>query len=188
MRRAAGVIFVLGLGVVATVAGVSDPASRTSADDRDNQSRVKRGLELSPVPLDLRGGNRGRIGLGSYLVNAAGGCNDCHTCAPYADGHDPFSGGDGQINAEHYLAGGTPFGPGITSRNLTPDADGLPAGLTLQEFIQTIRTGHDPDEPDHILQVMPWPVYRNLTDHDLAAIYSFLSAIPHAEPGCGPPE
>jgi hypothetical protein len=24
------------------------------------------------------------VGLGSYLVNAAGGCNDCHTNPPYA--------------------------------------------------------------------------------------------------------
>ncbi len=34
-----------------------------------------------------------------------------------------------------------------------------------------------------MLQVMPWPVLRHLTDHDLQAIYEYLSAIPHAEPG-----
>jgi cytochrome c553 len=188
MRQAVGVIFVLGLGAVVTVAGVRESGSRPGADDRGDQARVTRGLRLAPVPLDLHGANRAQVGLGSYLVNAAGGCNDCHTCPSYAEGHDPFSGGDGEINAENYLAGGTPFGPGVTSRNLTPDEDGLPAGLTLREFFQAIRTGHDPDDPDHILQVMPWPVYRNLTDHDLAAIYAFLSAIPHAEPGCAPPE
>jgi len=45
-----------------------------------------------------------------------------------------------------------------------------------------IRTGRDPDDGE-ILQVMPWPVFRNMSDHDLRAIYEFLHAIPHAEPG-----
>jgi hypothetical protein len=30
---------------------------------------------------------------------------------------------------------------------------------------------------------MPWPVYRNMTDEDLRAIYEFLRAIPPAMPG-----
>jgi hypothetical protein len=29
-----------------------------------------------------------------------------------------------------------------------------------------------------LLQIMPWPVYKNMTDHDLRAIYEYLSAIP----------
>jgi len=33
-----------------------------------------------------------------------------------------------------------------------------------------------------LLQVMPWPVYQDLTDRDLRAIYEYLRAIPHAEP------
>lgn len=44
-----------------------------------------------------------------------------------------------------------------------------------------MRTGYDADESRY-LQVMPWPVYRNMTDGDLKAIYAYLSAIPHAEP------
>lgn len=180
MKRLIGLLVVAGLGIVVTAAGVRQ--GRPEPEDRGTEARVQQGLAIAPVHLDLQGRNRGQVGLGSYLVNAAGGCNDCHTCPPYAEGHDPFSGGDGLVNAEHYLAGGTAFGP-FVSKNLTPDQDGLPAGLTLQEFVQTIRTGHEPDE-DELLQVMPWPVYRNLTDHDLAAIYAFLSSIPHAEPGC----
>ena len=46
-----------------------------------------------------------------------------------------------------------------------------------------LRTGHDVDEPGRILQVMPWPVFSNMTDRDLRAIYEYLRAIPHAEPG-----
>ena len=43
----------------------------------------------------------------------------------------------------------------------------------------TIRTGRD-HEDAHILQVMPWPVIRNLIDIDLTAIYEYLKAIPLA--------
>jgi hypothetical protein len=33
---------------------------------------------------------------------------------------------------------------------------------------------------------MPWPILRNMNDRDLSAIYEYLSALPHAEPGtCG---
>lgn len=140
-------------------------------------SRVLGGFRISPVPLDLRRKSRVLVGLGSYLVNAAGGCNDCHTQPPFAAGGDPFQGQPTRVNAERYLAGGRQFGP-ITSANLTPDADGRPGGLTFAEFKSAIRTGRDPDEPGRILQVMPWPVYANLSDMDLRAIYEFLRAIP----------
>lgn len=145
------------------------------------QSRVVRGFQIAPVPLNLRGKDRTLVGLGSYIVNAQGGCNDCHTNPPYAPGGDPFQGEPEQINVEHYLAGGTPFGP-VTSANITPDAEGLPHGFTFQEFKTTLRTGHEPDEPDEILQVMPWPVFGKMTDRDLKAVYEYLRSIPHAEP------
>ena len=29
-----------------------------------------------------------------------------------------------------------------------------------------------------LLQIMPWPVYHNMTDHQIEAIYEYLSAIP----------
>jgi hypothetical protein len=35
----------------------------------------------------------------------------------------------------------------------------------------------------HILQVMPWPVYGNMTNEHLFAVYSYLHAIPHAGDG-----
>ncbi|HZN54997.1 MAG TPA: hypothetical protein VFB67_06705 [Candidatus Polarisedimenticolaceae bacterium] len=160
-----------------------------SADDDDRgQSRVQRGFRLAPVHLNLRGKNRDLVGLGSYIVNAQGGCNDCHTCPPYTPDHDPFTGGDGQPNAENYLAGGTSFGP-FVSRNITPDDSGKPAGLTREEFIRLMRTGHDPDNPGELLQVMPWPIFGRMIDRDLKAVYEYLRSIPHAETGegCTPP-
>jgi len=140
-------------------------------------SRAAIGLRISPVPLGLHGKNRALVGLGSYLVNAAGGCNDCHTRPSYAPGGDPYQGEPTRINADQYLTGGRQFGP-ITSRNITPDAHGLPAGLTFEEFERALRAGRDPDDPGRILQVMPWPVYQHLLGLDLRAIYEYLSAIP----------
>jgi hypothetical protein len=63
------------------------------------------------------------------------------------------------------------------SANITPDASGRPAGLTLSEFVAVLRTGVDPDDGHH-LAVMPWRVYGQMTDRDLEAIYEYLSSIP----------
>lgn len=170
------------VAVVATIA-FSAPTSRKSPGSNSagaGGGELQRGIDIAPVHLDLRGKNPQLVARGSYIVNAQGGCNDCHTCPPYAEGGDPFQGQPEAINAENYLAGGTSFGP-FVSANITPDESGLPAGLTRDEFVEVIRTGHDPDNPTELLQVMPWPVFRNMIDRDLHAVYEYLSAIPHAE-------
>ncbi|HTS28407.1 MAG TPA: hypothetical protein VMH81_21185 [Bryobacteraceae bacterium] len=113
----------------------------------------------------------------------------------------PFSGRI-QVNPATYLGGGNdfgPFGPGIdiVSRNLTPDRTGQPeGGHSLSDFMTIMRTGADLDHlhptcsasrttnclpaplNGNVLQVMPWPIFRNMSDHELQAIYEFLSAIP----------
>jgi len=153
------------------------PTSARQGGDDNGESQIQRGFAIAPVHLDLTGKNRALVGLGSYIVNAQGGCNDCHTHPSYADGGDPFLGQPTQINAAQYLTGGRQFGP-FTSRNLTPDATGLPAGLTFDQFLNVLHTGNDPDNPGQLLQVMPWPVYGNMVDRDLRAIYEYLRAIP----------
>jgi hypothetical protein len=151
----------------------------TSAQAPVDESVIKQGLAIAPVPLNLQGKNRALVGLGSYLVNAVSECNDCHTRPYYELGGNPFKGQPEQINQLNYLTGGNQFGP-FTSANLTPNADGLPAGLTRDQFIHLIRTGETDDHPTlgPVLQVMPWPTFRKMTDRDLQAIYEFLSALP----------
>lgn len=96
-------------------------------------SYILKGFEIAPVQLDFTDKNPLLVGLGSYIVNAQGGCNDCHTEPLYAPGGDPFLGEPEQINIEGYLQGGRAFGP-IIARNLTPcDAAGQPSGLTMEE-------------------------------------------------------
>ena len=186
VRLFAGIVPVAVLAS-ATVAFADGPFDRHDDHDR-GQSRVQRGFALAPVHLNLRHKNPALVGLGSYIVNAQGACNDCHTCPPYTQDHDPYTGGDGVPNAANYLAGGTPFGP-FVSRNITPDANGNPAGLTRDEFIELLRKGHDPDNPGELLQVMPWPIYGRMLKSDLSAVYEYLRSIPHAETSaeCVPP-
>lgn len=185
MRRFVISSVILGSFALSALLSLSVADSRS---DRESQSRIKRGFGVAPVPLSLRGKNRAKVGLGSYYVNAVAECLDCHSCPTYLPGHNPFEGGDGHYNSVNYLAGGVNLGPGeggddIVSANLTPDENGKPAGLDLDEFITLIRTGHDPDEGGEILQVMPWAIFRHMTRHDLESIYEYLRSIPPAEPG-----
>jgi hypothetical protein len=160
----------------------------------DSESKIQKGLAVAPVNLNLKGKNRALVGMGSYLVNAGGDCNGCHSAPPsqFLPNHDPFQGQPEIIDTSKYLAGGsTNFGPFIP-RNLTPDKTGLPAGgASYAEFVSIIRTGIDPDHAHPqfgpYLQVMPWPAFRNMTDNDLRAIYEYLSAIPCIEGDPGLP-
>lgn len=130
----------------------------------------------------------------------------------YVTGGNPYMGQPKIINQATYLGGGRDFGPvvpgsasaHIISRNLTPDKTGLPeGGRSFADFVQIMRTGVDLDNlhptcpsgvvnagcipapfRGDLLQVMPWPGLQNLTDHDLRAIYEYLSAVPCV---AGPP-
>jgi hypothetical protein len=166
------------------------------------------GLQISPVLMDLHGKSRALVGLGSYLVNVVADCNTCHGIgAPfntaYLPGHNPFFGEPKQFDPAIYLGGGRDFGalrPGsahVISRHLTPDRTGLPAGgLTFADFHEIMWHGTDLDHlhptctgavgptgvpppfDGNLLQIMPWPVFQDMTDHDLRAIYEYLGSIP----------
>lgn len=142
------------------------------------------------------------------------GCHSAGPATEFLPGGNPYFGQPAKINPATYLGGGNDFGPfpspdspqkltHLFTRNLTPDKTGLPeGGHTFAEFRQIIRTGVDLDHlhpnclagqtdclplpfKGELLQVMPWPIYMNMTEHDLRAIYEYLSAIPCVE---GPAE
>jgi hypothetical protein len=99
----------------------------------------------------------------------------------------------------------------IISRNLTPDKNGRPeGGRTLEQFKQILRNGTDFDNihptclsdtdpnialgicvPPPVdgskLRVMPWPLLHNMTDHQIEAIYAYLSVIPCIDNNFAPP-
>jgi hypothetical protein len=198
----AGAIAVCAAGVI----GISTPTAPRVLAQSGGDSRIQIGLNAAPVPLKMAGKNVALVGLGSYLVNVVGDCDGCHSAGPpteYAKGGNPYFNQPKMVNPATYLAGGRNFGPlipnsaPIISRNLTPDSSGLPVGGdTFDQFLTTIRTGVDPDQlhppctgapnancipapfDGHLLQVMPWPNLKDLSDHDLRAIYEYLSTIP----------
>lgn len=208
-----------GLAVALVIAGLlaASRSARAGDENRDSsEAKIRRGLEIAPVPLNLAGKDPRLVGLGSYIVNAQASCNDCHSAGPatlFLPGGNPYFGQIPiQVNPATYLGGGRNFGPllpnspNIVSRNLTPDKTGLPVGGdSFSKFLFTIRSGTDPDHvhptctatstspclpppfDGDALQIMPWPVLRNMTDHDLLAIYEYLAAIPCVEGGPGEP-
>jgi hypothetical protein len=144
------------------------------------------------------------------------GCHSTGPQNEFATGGNPYFGQHPTVvNPATFLGGGRDFGafpdpagpfPHIISRNLTPDNTGLPeGGNTFDQFVQIMRTGMDTDHvhptcsgpPDgkcipapfngDLLQIMPWPIQQNMTDDDLRAIYTYLSAIPCLEGGPGEP-
>lgn len=141
------------------------------------------------VVLNLKNKNLSLVKRGSYLVNAIGNCNSCHvTPAPapllnsvYSPGGDPYKDGNEMIDPLRFLGGGRTFGTApnqITTPELTPNAAGNPGKLTLKQFISAMHTGKDPDDASRTLQVFPWPVYKNLTNRDVKAIYEYLRSLP----------
>ena len=179
------------------VAGLLTSRSGVAANDKnttqDEKMKIQIGAQIAPVTLKIGNNDPDTVYLGSYIVNATALCNECHTSPSYAVGGNPFLGQAKVINATGYMGGGRVFAPTITSRNITPDASGKPAGMSYSDFVQVMRTGID---FDHVhganvpLQVMPWPVYQNMTDRDLNSIYTYLSTIPclEGDPGVpGPP-
>ena len=135
--------------------------ARSDGDDQESrqESRIERGFDIAPVPLNLDGKNRALVGLGSYLVNAVADCNGCHSAGPpseFANGGNPYFlsppfSGKKKINPATYLGGGRDFGPigsvpHLYSRNLTPDKTGLPeGGRTYEQFVKIMRRGTDFD-------------------------------------------
>ena len=132
--------------VVATInlAGMWISASQVQAQDRrsDDEGKIRKGLEIAPVPLNMHGKNPALVGLGSYLVNGEGDCNGCHSAGPptqFTPDGNPYQlappfGGVKKANPANYLGGRpklVPLIPGsasIISRNLTPDKTGMPVG------------------------------------------------------------
>jgi len=167
--------------VLATAALVTAGLTWAAVAITAQGSRIQQGADIAPVPLNMKGLNPALVREGSYIVNAQGGCNDCHTVPSYAPGGNPFMGQPEQINQPCYLAGGAVFGP-FVSRNLTL----VPSRRTLEQFKNIMHNGADyRTDPPGILQVMPWPVYGKMSDHELEAIYEYLSAIPVINPRPG---
>jgi mono/diheme cytochrome c family protein len=153
---------------------------------------------MSLHPAFAAEGDAAKVARGKYLVTTSG-CNDCHTpwhvgpSGPEPDMSRMLSGhpeslvleqpavvppGPWESVATHtHTAHSGPWGVSFTA-NLTPDAETGLGKWTLATFAQTIRTGRHLGRGRKILPPMPIPMYRNFTDEDLAAIFTYLQSIP----------
>jgi mono/diheme cytochrome c family protein len=114
------------------------------------------GAVSAPDPAD-------RMAYGKYLI-AIGGCEDCHTPEHHGQaipGMD-FSGG--------FLLQ-VPGEPPAAAANLTTDASGI-GYYDEALFLQAMRTGSVRGRK--LSPLMPFAVYRNMSDDDLKAIFAYL--------------
>jgi mono/diheme cytochrome c family protein len=138
---------------------------------------------------------------GKYLVNTSG-CHDCHTPfkmgekGPEPDMSRMLSGHPQQmvmppapklpdfpngpwlvVSSATNTAHAGPWGVSFTA-NLTPDPETGTGRWSERDFVQTIRTGRHLGRGREVLPPMPIPVYRQMTDADLKAIYAYLRTVP----------
>jgi mono/diheme cytochrome c family protein len=109
------------------------------------------------------------VARGKYIVTLAN-CITCH--APTAKG---------QPLPDRFLAGGvaftTPFGSFVTP-NITPDPETGIGQHTDAELVRLFREGKRKDGKQLMMNFMPWYIYRNMTDADLADVIAFLRSLP----------
>jgi mono/diheme cytochrome c family protein len=137
-----------------------------------------------------------RVERGRYLVNTSG-CHDCHTPfmlgpnGPEPDMSRMLSGHPENLElppppklSEAWpwvgAATNTAFhGPWGTSyaMNLTPHPVTGLGPWNEELFIKTIRSGKHWGTSRPIMPPMPWSVYRQMTDEDLASIWAYLRTI-----------
>ncbi|MDQ0395815.1 c-type cytochrome [Labrys monachus] len=114
-----------------------------------------------------------KVAYGHYLATGLGHCMDCHT--PLVQGRNDMA---------RLGAGGNEFGaPGgglIASSNLTPaNANGI-AAWSDDGLKAAIRTGIRPNG-SHIVPLMAFGWYRNISDDDAGALVAFLRTLKPAQ-------
>jgi mono/diheme cytochrome c family protein len=101
---------------------------------------------------------------GAYYVKI-GRCDGCHT---------PRDQDGNRVRGFEY-GGGSLFEGSVASTNITSDASGI-SHYDEWIFIKTIRTGRV-GGIRNLSPMMPWAYFRNMTDDDLKAIFTYLQTL-----------
>lgn len=132
---------------------------------------------------------------GKYLVTAIG-CGDCHT--PHDANGKPVSGKEltghwdsaslpdwnpdyakkniSMVMGADWTSYAGPWGVSIAS-NLTPDPDSGIGKMTADDLVKSWRTGKHWQVDRDIMPPMPAGDFKNLTDDDIKAIYTYLMTL-----------
>jgi hypothetical protein len=165
-----------------------DPAlgkPTAAAGELFDTNNVLRGLAISPLNDDatvatLSASEQALYGRGSYIVNGPALCNECHT----PGGRNQ----DGTVKVATFLTGGQAFAvPGplqpilkqvrTMSGNLTGTSHGFTKPFSV--FLNTLLSGTSYTRtPPHGLGFpMPFDVFRNMTNSDKQAVYTYITTI-----------
>jgi hypothetical protein len=157
---------VIGLAAV-VLAGMLNTLPHVRAQDNrnDDESLIRKGFEIAPVPLNLEGKNRDLVGLGSFIVNAQVDCNGCHTAGGppnfnYANNGNPYFLNQPlgtKTDPTTYLAGGTPFAQAVPS---SASVGGFPGGSIPSSYPPN---GYPIDPTTGFPYAGPVIISRNLT-------------------------
>lgn len=168
-------------GTAQTVYRDGDVERALLPDTTRDADGVLRGFTIQPLAqpdlTSLAPSEQSLFGRGSYLVNAVGRCNECHT-------NPPRNLVTQKINTAAYLAGGMVFAAPAgqllkrsMSRNLCGAANGYTAPFT--DFAVTLASGlRAGSTADPIAWPMPIWALRNLTTPDLEAVFTYLRRVP----------
>ena len=137
-------------------------------------------VSWAPVPVDLTNKSTLLAQRGAYLVRLIN-CASCHSTVTQKTGTDAAKDG-WNVTPDYYLSGGK-VQSGAKVANLTPDALGNPAGLSLKQFKAAVKQGVSSIDSSKKLVSMPWYNYAEMTDTDVKAIYEYLRSIPSLSMG-----
>ncbi len=167
---------------------VAGKPTNLAAEEYDGND-VLRGLAISPLADDataaaLTPSQQALYGRGSYIVNGPGLCNECHTVG----GRNKMT---HKVDTTHFLAGGQAFAvpPPLQpilgqvrtmSANLTGDLYGFT--LPYAGFLDTWLSGvsFTSATPHTLGFPMPFDVFRNMTNQDKEAVYTYITTIQKA--------
>jgi len=126
---------------------------------------VKYLIRSAPQPITSPVASPDKSDAGRYLVKV-GGCYFCHTPQQH-----------GQVVSGMEFAGGNVFSEGAkdaASANLTPDSSGI-GYYDEALFFQAMKTGYV--KARELNSIMPFGVYKNLTDNDLRSMFAYLQTV-----------
>jgi hypothetical protein len=183
--------FVLVAFALSLIAGAcTQPQKQTHAED------------VYEIPVEHVVTQEELVERGKYLVSSIG-CSDCHTPKLFTEkgmeldetrllsGHnqnDPLPKVDKNaltngwvLFAGDLTAAVGPWGVSFAA-NLTPDDTGI-GTWTFDNFKTAIQKGKYKglEGSRDLLPPMPWEMYRNMSEDDLRAIFSYLKSLPKVQ-------
>ena len=202
-----GTLVCAGLALAGMMTGSARGTADDWGDDSGSRIRRGFAIAPVPLNLERKNWALVGLGSYIVNTEGCDDCHSAGPPTQYARGGNPYFGLPKKVNPATYLGGGRDFGElavppigsaHIISRNLTPTPKtGLPGGdITYERFLEIIRHGKDFDNlhptctgapnsgcipkpyDGDLLQIMPWPNFKHLTDQDTRAIYEYLKAIP----------